>query len=423
MANQSHVDTKPCLVIHIVVWINTADFCRRFFFERKIEYMEHFFATCPRGLEPLLVQELDDLGMSELRAIAGGVRFSSDWEGCARVNLWSRLASRVLWQVAKRRYRGDVDIYKLALHTPWSEWFTLNDTIKVSVTAINSPVRSVDFVTLRIKDAVCDHFRRLTGQRPSVDTQAPSMRIVGFLDDSFATLYLDTSGEALFKRGWRVQALEAPLRENLAAGILTLMEWDLQQPLLDPMCGSGTFLLEAAAMACGRAPGLKRAFALERFRHVDQTLLPRLREQALRHEQPLAVGLLFGRDSDSAAIACARANLAAAGWEQQVSLSVTNVCEGEAPATCGMLVTNPPYGVRLGEQQELAAFYPRLATQLKRQFAGWEAFVFTADLRLPKLMGLKPSRRTPLFNGALECRLYQFTMVAGRLQKSGGTAD
>lgn len=385
--------------------------------------MEHFFATCPRGLEPLLLQELDDLGVTELRAIPGGVRFCSDWEGCARVNLWSRLASRVLWQVAKRRYRGDVDIYKLALHTSWSEWFTLNDTIKVSVTAINSPVRSVDFVTLRIKDAVCDHFRRLTGQRPSVDTQAPSMRIVGFLDDSFVTLYLDTSGEALFKRGWRIQAGDAPLRENLAAGILALIAWDGEQPLLDPMCGSGTFLLEAAAMATGRAPGLKRHFALERFRHVDAALLANLRTQAQRHERPLPAGLLFGRDSDAQSLACAQANLTAAGWDDGVELALTNVCDGEAPASSGVLVTNPPYGVRLGEQQELAAFYPRLATQLKRQFAGWEVFIFTADLRLPKLMGLKPGRRTPLFNGALECRLYQFTMVAGRPARTVTSID
>jgi putative N6-adenine-specific DNA methylase len=223
--------------------------------------MEKFFATCPRGLEPLLAEELQGLKAEKIHAEGGGVQFSGEFSLSYRANLESRIASRVLWQVATNRYRNEDDIYRIAYALPWKDWFEPERTLRVDVSATRSPVTSLGFVTLKIKDAVCDKTRRLSGRRPSVDTRQPEIHIQGYLTDSNFTLYLDTTGEPLFKRGKRLAPGEAPLRENLAAGILRLAGWRPGIPLLDSMCGSGTFLLEAVQMAVDTAPGLGRHFA------------------------------------------------------------------------------------------------------------------------------------------------------------------
>ena len=211
--------------------------------------MENFFATCPRGLEPVLAAELRSLGADEPEVVDGGVAFGGSLALCYAANLESRVASRVLWRVGGAAYRSEEDIYRAARALPWPRLFDVSRTIRVNVSAIKSPVKSLEFVTLRVKDAACDAFRDASGRRPDVDTQAPDVRIHTFLTHGEATFYLDTSGEALFKRGWRGVAGDAPLRENLAAGILKLAGWAAPTPLLDPMCGSGTFLVEAAMMA------------------------------------------------------------------------------------------------------------------------------------------------------------------------------
>jgi putative N6-adenine-specific DNA methylase len=243
-----------------------------------------------------------------------------------------------------------------------------------------------------------------------VDRAAPDVRIHAFLEEAKGILYLDTSGEALFKRGWRMDIADAPIRENLAAGIVMLSGWKFDQPLLDPMCGGGTLLSEAAAMARGRAPGAKRAFGFEKLSVFDSKLWQRIKNE--RTVQP-AEPRLYGSDTDPEALQAARRNLGAAGVERWVKLEQADVLERPAPASAGVLVANPPYGERIGSADELAAFYPRLGDALKKRFAGWRCFIFTADMRLPKLIRLEPSRRTPLWNGALECRLYEFKIVAG----------
>ena len=203
---------------------------------------ESFFATCPRGLEAVLREELTRIGALEVTAVDGGVRFSGEFETCYAVNLESRVASRVLWQVSHTPYRSEKDIFEAVRGLRWHEWFSPKESIRVDVSAIRSPVKSLDFVTLRIKDAVCDAFRAVSGVRPDVDTRSPDARISAFLSSTHATVYLDTSGEPLFKRGYRRTTGEAPVRENLAAGILRLSGWEATVPLLDPMCGSWTFL-------------------------------------------------------------------------------------------------------------------------------------------------------------------------------------
>jgi putative N6-adenine-specific DNA methylase len=369
-----------------------------------------FFATAPRGLESLLQKEISSLGAKDVAIVAGGISFKGGWDTCYRVNLWSRIASRVLWKVHDFAYGNEDDLYKAAKALDWPSYFGVERTLRVNVTAQKSPLRSLEFATLRVKDAVCDRFRDTLGRRPDVERAAPDVRVHVFLEKERGTLYLDTSGEPLFKRGWRAGQAEAPLRENLAAGIVMLTGWRPDEPLLDPMCGGGTLLAEAAAMARGRAPGARRDFGFPSLKSFDASLW-----EGVKREKPAepADPVLYGSDNDPEALKAARRNLAAAGVERWVKLERADVLERAAPVPAGVMVMNPPYGERLGSPEELARFYPKLGDALKQRFAGWRCYIFTADLRLPKLIRLEPSRRTPLWNGALECRLYEFEIVSG----------
>ncbi len=375
--------------------------------------MEHFFATAPRGLEPLLAGELATLGASNAAAVPGGVAFSGDWRVCFTANLWSRLASRVLWRVAEFDYRSESDLYEAARKPDWLRLFDVGHSLRVNVSAQKSPLKSLDFATLRIKDAVCDRFREALGSRPSINRANPDVRVHAFLEAARGAFYLDTSGEPLFKRGWLAGAGEAPLRENLAAGIVMLSGWQPDEPLLDPMCGGGTLLVEAAAMARGRAPGAQRGFGFEKLKNFDSNLWKKVKDES-RNPRPTSAKLeIYGSDNDPRALGDARRNLAAAGVERWVKLERADILERAAPASSGVMIANPPYGERIGSKDELAEFYPKLGSALKKNYPGWRCHFFTADLRLPKLVRLQPARRVPLYNGALECRLYEFAIVAG----------
>jgi putative N6-adenine-specific DNA methylase len=374
--------------------------------------LSSFFATAPRGLEALLQQEVSSLGAKSAVVVPGGVAFEGGWDVCYRANLWSRIASRVLWKVHSFSYANEGDVYEKARALDWPKYFAVERTLRVNVTAQKSPLKSLEFATLRIKDAVCDRFRDALGKRPDVERAVPDVRIHAFLEKDKGTLYLDTSGEPLFKRGWRTGQGEAPLRENLAAGIIMLTGWKPDEPLLDPMCGGATLLVEAAAMARGRAPGAKRGFGFEKLSGFDAKTWESVKSE--RAADPPKDLRLYGSDNDAEALKAARRNLAEAGVERWVTLEHADVLERAAPAASGVMVANPPYGERMGSADELARFYPKLGDALKQKFAGWRCFIFTADLRLPKLIRLEPSRRTPLWNGALECRLYEFEIVSGR---------
>ncbi len=366
----------------------------------------------PRGLEDLLLQEVKSFHIKEATAVPGGVGFAGDWQTCYRVNLQSRIASRVLWRIAEFDYRDENDVYAAAKAVDWPAFFSVERKIRVNVTAQKSPLKSLEFATLRIKDAACDRFRDALGRRPDVDRAAPDVRIHAFLEEKRGVLYLDTSGEPLFKRGWRVGQSDAPIRENLAAGIIRLTGWQPGEPLLDPMCGGATLLVEAAAMARGRAPGARRNFAFEKLKVFDEKLFTSMKEEKSETQKQPDLQL-FGSDSDPEALKAARRNLAEAGVERWVKLEQSDVLQRAAPAPAGVMVMNPPYGERMGSAEELARFYPALGDSLKKNFPGWRCYIFTADLRLPKLIRLQPSRRTPLWNGALECRLYEFKIVSG----------
>jgi len=375
--------------------------------------LEKFFASCPRGLEALLAEDLTAVGVKDLKAIPGGVHFAAEWPACYAANLHSRIATRILWRVAHGRYAKEDDIYKLALDCEWPKWFAATQTIRVDVTAVKSPLKSLEFITLRIKDAICDRFRADTDKRPSVDTREPDVRMHGFITVDECTLYIDTSGAPLYQRGLRQKTVEAPLKENVAAGIIRLSGWQPGTPLIDPMCGSGTFLIEAAQIALNIAPGAGREFGFQRLKNFQLPAWKTMLDAAMDAEKPAKFANIYGSDISPVSVRAALANLDRAGLLPAVKLTTGDLLEIDAPAENGIMIANPPYGERLSEQDELAAFYPLLGTALKRKFAGWNCYLLTADLRMPKLMRLTPSKKTPLYNGAIECRVFEFKMVAG----------
>ncbi|MFN0300177.1 MAG: class I SAM-dependent RNA methyltransferase [Burkholderiales bacterium] len=376
-----------------------------------------FFAPCPRGLEDPLAAELRALDASDVAVVPGGVHFRGTLETCYRVNLWSRIASRILLQIRRGEYKSDQDLYDLARTVDWGKWFSPDQTIRVDITAIRSPLRSLEFATLRVKDAICDRFRDEAGRRPSVDTRSPDVRISVFLTQTDATLYLDTSGEPLFKRGYRGESVEAPLRENLAAGILSLAGWTPEETLLDPMCGSGTFLIEAALIAHHIAPGANREFGFERLIGFEADQWKRLQKEARDSRRPDARPGIHGSDRAEQAVRAAEDSLRALGLESSVTLKKENALHVEPPTSAGVLVSNPPYGVRIGEEAQLLSYFPQLGTTLKQHFAGWCCYFLTDAMNFPGLVRLRESRRTVLFNGAIECRLFEFRMVPGHVRK------
>ena len=397
-----------------------------------------YFCPCPRGMETALADELKEIaGKSETlkvhQSIPGGVHCSGTLQDGWRINLYSRIASRVLLRIAQSSYRTEEDVYRLAVKQAWEKWFGVENTLRIDVTAIKSPLKSLNFTTLRIKDGIVDRFRSEVGSRPSINTHTPDIRIAGFLDAYNVTLYLDTSGEALFKRGWRQETGDAPLRENLAAGLLRITGWKPGVPLLDPMCGSGTILIEAAQIMLGIPPGFRRAFSFEKFLNFDPARWQALKE-AVQINPPPADPLIFGSDISGDMLNMTRHNLEKAGINFDIPLRQIEAQEIKPPVErAGIILTNPPYGERIGvrgnrhlQAGDLALqFYQALGKTLKQRFPNWSVFVFTADLAVPKLLRLKESRKTPFYNGPIECRLFRFDMVAGsnRTRHQSGTSQ
>jgi putative N6-adenine-specific DNA methylase len=376
-----------------------------------------FFATCPRGLEALLVEELSAQHALKIVATDGGVSFEGNLETMYRVNLHSRIATRILSRVGQGSYATEEDIYKATFKLNWPSWFKVNQTIRVKVTGVKCPLKSLDFVTLRIKDAVCDRFREEGALRPSVSVRDPDVRIHAYLTEDQYQIYLDTSGAPLYQRGFRDVSVIAPLRENLAAGIIMLSSWIPGTPFLDPMCGSGTFLIEAAMMAVNQPPGLKRTFGFQKLTSFDEGLWKKIETEAIHNMKPIEFLDIYGSDIDLRSVRVARHNLKVAGLEETAKVMQSDFIKLEPPAPEGTLVTNPPYGQRIGEDEDLKEVYPVWAKHMKESFGGWDTYFLTADLEMPKDMRLKPTKKTPLYNGALECRLFEIKMVVGSNRK------
>lgn len=380
------------------------------------------FLPCPRGLEEALVAEIARWGLAG-RSVPGGVEAEGGWRAVYETNLRSRLASRVLWRLAQGPYATEDDVYRLTTGLAWEDWFGPDQTLRVDVTATRSPLRSLEFITLRIKDAVCDRMRAHLGRRPSVDTRHPDVRVFAYLTADHCSLYLDTSGEPLFKRGWRLEAGEAPLRENLAAGLLALSDWSPGQALLDPMCGSGTIIVEAAQWARGIAPGAHRSFGFEHLRGFAPALWHEVQSAAAGPVHQEALALLRASDVSGDAMVQTRANLVRAGIDEEVATTIApkqiDARQVKPHAASGLIVTNPPYGERIAVRGAFDPdqFFTEFGNALKQRFAGWQCYILSSDMALQKRVRLAPARRTPLFNGAIECRLYRFDLVAGSARK------
>jgi putative N6-adenine-specific DNA methylase len=380
---------------------------------------EAFFAICPRGLENALAEELGECGADDKVAEAGGVAFSGSLRTAYAANLHSRLASRILWRVLRTSYADEDDVYTAAHSVAWEQWFGAEQKLRVDLTVTRTPLRSREFATLRIKDGIVDHLREKTGARPSIDRTRPDVRVFAHLGGSTLDLYLDLSGEALFKRGWRADSGEAPLKENLAAGLLVLAGWTPDIPLLDLFCGSGTIVIEAATVAARRAPGLTRHFAFERLRGFDRAAWLELVQDAQQTVDWSAGPRIVGSDISSRVVDLARRNAGLAGldgWltDGRLQLAPVDARSVPKPAPSGLIVSNPPYGEQSQPKSApVARLMSDVASNLKRQFAGWTAWLLSADLNLPHQMRLKESRRTVLYNGPLECRFFRFELVAG----------
>jgi len=427
-------------------------------------FLFDWFVPCPRGLEAPLAAELAEIGAKHVegsqfrtgKEVPGGVHFRGSWAAGMAANLHSRIASRVLLKLAHGPYRSEHDIYELAYQQQWEKWFSPNETIRVDITAIKSPLRSLEFATLRVKDAVCDRLRELTGNRPSVDTAQPDVRVFAFLTINECTLYIDTSGDPLFKRGWRLDKGAAPLRENLAAGILRLTGWTPGTPLFDPMCGSGTFLAEAAQVALNIAPGVERRFGFEKLKQYDVNAWQKLKGAALDAKHAAQSSRkdlqIYGSDISGDMLDKAYSNLERAGLPE-LSLKQVDARHMTPPAgEPGILVANPPYGERIevrgrGPRGELREpknrghdedeeafhraqpdpadleFFISFGNALKQRFPGWRAYVLTSDRKLPGMLRLRESTKTPLFNGALECRLFRFDLIAGSVRNRPAAAE
>lgn len=432
------------------------------------------FATCPRGLEVPLATELARLGVGDIRIASAGVHFRASLAQAWRVNLHSRIASRVLLWLTQGSYRHEDDLYRLARSVAWEHWFDPGMSLRVDVGAQRSPITSLNFVTLRIKDAIVDRFRDLSGRRPSINTRDPDVRVQAFLGPREATVYLDLSGESLFKRGWRGgedDKGEAPLKENLAAGLIALAGWQADLPFYDPFCGSGTLLIEAAQQALAIAPGHARAFGFERLKMFDAVAWADLRRDAALQAQARQTALrtgewslhLAGSDIDGRAVMRAQRNIEQAGLPADlIRVGVTDLASDqylapwrnlpEGPAVPGarprgMIVGNPPYGARMaagrspdhrddrsGARQDRRpprgqSFSPRseppsgerdrrhvevmvrCGDTLRRWFAGWSLHLITTDPDLPSQLQLTPRRDLHhLFNGALACQYYHFDL-------------
>jgi 23S rRNA (guanine2445-N2)-methyltransferase / 23S rRNA (guanine2069-N7)-methyltransferase len=368
---------------------------------------ESFFATCAPGLEPLLMAEARALKLPKLEQQTGGVYFEGSLADAARANLWLRTAVRVLLRLTRFQAAAADELFRGASLIDWSRFLEPEGKLVVAAHSNESVLDHTLFVEQRVKDAICDQFREKTGKRPSVDKEAPDLGVHVHLFRDRCSLLVDTSGESLHKRGWRRYQGRAPLSETLAAAVVLDSGWDRRSPLVDPMCGSGTILVEAAWLALGIAPGsLRERFAFERWKEWEPAHSLKLRAQARGPRKPAGKLILRGCDSDAATLAGAQQNLESAGVAEFVELE-----RGRAEALeykrgwNAWIASNLPYGERIGDERELEGLFARFGARLKERCGGWHATLLSGNPKLTQALGLKPQRTRTMQNGAIACEL------------------
>jgi 23S rRNA (guanine2445-N2)-methyltransferase / 23S rRNA (guanine2069-N7)-methyltransferase len=373
------------------------------------------FATATRGTEPFLAAELETFGCKRIRQDRGGVRFMAALDEILTVCLHSRIAMRVLYPLGEFEVVGAEGLYEASLEVPWEDWLTPQMTFAVEATLKDSEHTHTGFVALKIKDAIVDRLREKLGSRPNVDSHHPTLSVVAHLAKTHLSLSIDLCGEPLFKRGYRIKTTIAPLKETLAAALLMAAKYTGEEPLADPMCGSGTLIIEAAWMAMRRAPGLKRQFALENwpeFSSKARPLLDEFRRDAISKQRTLPFQLT-ARDYDEDALAAVKRNVVAAGLSTVVRIEEADVLKSAAPeGPVGLLITNPPYGERIGEggQKGMKSFFHTLGKSLW-QWEGWRMAILAGNPAFESAFGHRPKERTDLWNGPIECELLQYPAV------------
>ncbi len=380
-----------------------------------------FYAVCPLGTEELLAREIEACGGSDIKKGRSGLSFTGSMAVGMKACMHSRIASRILLRLGSSDYYDEEDIYNFACRTKWENHFGPSASIRVDVNAHRSPLHSLDFALLRIKDGICDRFMHFMNERPNVDRHDPQIRIFAYMDARYCTFYLDLCGEALFKRGWRADKGEAPLKENLAAALLMLSGWEPSMTLVDPFCGSGTIPIEAASIATNTAPGLNRHFLFENFSDFDRDLWDEIREDARAAVNRYAKVSIQASDISTIVVGKAVENARAAGFGPLLESGAMKFSQCDARrvtppegAEPGLLIANPPYGEQSNPKSaSVASMMKDVSDNLKHGFAGWTAWLLTSDRQLPRQMRLSESRKIPLFNGPLECRFFKFDLVAG----------
>jgi putative N6-adenine-specific DNA methylase len=380
----------------------------------EIGKAQSLVATCARGLEKVLADELRDLGADGVAPDRGSVLFSGDLRSVYDANLRLRTAMRVLAPLVRGEVKSRDNLYELAGSVAWEEVFADGQTFAVEVVGRHRSFRNTTFAGQVVKDAAVDRLRDKRGRRPDVDREQPDIRVhLRLVDKGASTLSLDSSGEPLSHRGYRPRGGPAPLAETLAAGILLLAGYDGSEPLLDPMCGTGTFAVEAALIATRTPPGLHREFAFERWGAHDQLAFAEVQHEA-NHGHRDAPQPIIARDRAERSVRATQRNLKAAWMDAWVEVEQRDALDLVLPwGSGGVIVANPPYGKRVSDVERLFGLYRRFGNSLKKQATGATAWILAGEPRLAKVIGLKPSRRIPLFNGPIECRLLKFEMYEG----------
>jgi putative N6-adenine-specific DNA methylase len=376
--------------------------------------MDYYFATVARGLEPIAAQELERFGATDVRPDFTGVHFVGDRSLLYRVNLWARTIFRVLLTLREFPCPDADRLYEEVQKISWEQYLKPHNTLAVNATGGNRQLNHTHFTALQVKNAIVDQQRRQFGQRSSVDTENPDLLINVHIHQNRCILSLDSSGASLHRRGYRPAMGLAPLKETLAAALLDMAEWEPSLPFLDPLCGSGTLPLEASLKALNIAPGLfRQQFAFEKWWDFDETLWNQLLKEAENSELPELKAPIIGCDRDLDILNQARINAEQCGVADKVKfiqndLSLLSLLD--APADHGVIICNPPYGERLGDATELGDFYKLLGDVFKQSFKGWTAFVLTGNKELAKRVGLKASRRIPVYNGSIPCTLLKYEL-------------
>lgn len=372
---------------------------------------KNYFATVARGLEDIAAKELENLGAIDIRTDFTGVHFKGDLALLYRVNLWSRVIFRVLMPIYEIKSYNAEQLYRNVYKLDWEEYLQTQDTFAVVCTGGNKNLNHTHFTALQIKNAIVDRQRKKIGKRSNTNLENPDVLINAHIEGDRCILSLDSSGSSLHRRSYRPAMGIAPLKETLAAAILEIAEWKPNIPFLDPLCGSGILPIEAALKSLNIAPGLyRKQFGFQTWKDFDRALWEKILTEAKESQLSELLAPILGSDRDSDILQQACINTQSCGIEKHIQLTQKDLSEIEAPAKSGMIICNPPYGKRIGDIQELGGFYKLLGDIFKQRFKGWTAYVLTGNKELAKQIGLRASRRIPVYNGSLPCTLLKYEL-------------